>query len=157
MQVSGCRACQQPWRAVAASSCPHHSPCFFTCWPSPHKTPCASPPLPGWGFPCLSGKVSVSSSLENYQVPAAAWEEGELALKKSGKSPKNSGVCPPQVLGRIGGSSIFPAPPASPTPSGSLAVTGVAPTAPRPRTQPGICLLGQQQHKESPEASRSKC
>lgn len=91
MQVPGCRACPQPWRAVAASSCPHHSPCFFTCWPSPHKTPCASHPLPGWGFPCLSGKVSVSSSLENYQVPAAAWEEGELALKSRARALRTVG------------------------------------------------------------------
>lgn len=71
---------------VAASSCPHHSPCFFTCWPRPHKTPCVSHPLPGWGFPCLSGKASVSSSLEICQVPAGAWEEGMLALR-GGQEP----------------------------------------------------------------------
>ena len=80
---------------------PTSQPMLLYLVAEPHKTLCVSHPLPGCAFPCLSGKVPVSSSLENYQVPAATWEEGELALKESGRSPENSGACPPRVPGCI--------------------------------------------------------
>lgn len=63
------------------------------------------PPPPWMGLPCLSGKASVSSSLENCQVPAGTWEEdagferraGALrsVASASGRAlPRRPSICP---------------------------------------------------------------
>ena len=118
-----------------------------------HKTPCVSHPLPGWGFPCLSGKASVSSSLENRQVQQAPGRR-TLALR-GGQEP-----CKAWRLPRAGRSLGGPA---SARPA-CLRTSFWRPGrhwggshSPRPQTQPGMRLLGQQWHRESPQASRSKC